>query len=96
MERGPPEDISDERCSELPHKRSKFAKQRRFISRLVSRNAHRDREKAESVNLMHPEDIATTVKIRFGNVNWSLIFGITKGEVLSESRGSGSLQQTPR
>lgn len=74
-------------------RRSPRARMRRFISRLLSRHAHRDFRKAESVNILGEDIIAREVKQRFGAVDWSLIFNITRGEVLSDSRGEGSLQK---
>lgn len=66
---------------------------RRFISRLISREAERDRRKAESINTMSVDAIALAVRDRFGTVDWRLFDDVLKGEILSDSRGEGSLQQ---
>ncbi len=68
-------------------------KMRRFISRFISTNAHKDRKKVESVNILNHSEIARAVRARFGTVYWMLIEDILKGEVLSDSRDQGSLQQ---
>ncbi|MFQ6053339.1 MAG: hypothetical protein ACE5OO_03805 [Candidatus Bathyarchaeia archaeon] len=66
---------------------------RRFISRLVSKAAHRDREKSESVNILETEELARAMRARFRTVDWRLVNDLVRGEVLSDSRGEGSLQQ---
>lgn len=66
---------------------------RRYISRIISRQAHRDLTKSESINILNPDTIAEAVKNKFGWADWSLIFHILRGEVLSDSRGEGSLQR---
>lgn len=66
---------------------------RRFISRHISRNAHKDRGRAESVNILGHSEIARAVRAKFGTVDWQLIHDILKGEVISDSRGTGSLQK---
>ena len=77
----------------MPHRRSERAKQRRYVNRLVSVNAHRDRTRAEAVNTLSPREILRAVSDRFGFADLSLTHLFTRGEVLSDGRGQGSLQQ---
>ena len=70
-------------------RRSIRAKMRRFISRLLSREAERDRRKAESINVLDIRDIARAVRRRFGTVDWRIFDEVVKGEILSDSRGEG-------
>ena len=72
--------------------RSIKAEMRRFISRLLSKEAYRDLRRAESVNLLDRPDIAREVRTKFGTVDWALFEDILRGEVISDSRGQGSLQ----
>lgn len=74
-------------------RRSRRAQIRRFISRVLSKEAHRDRVKSESVNTLLDMQVATAVQKRFGFVDWRLVQDIDKGEILSDPRGEGSLQQ---
>jgi len=76
-------------------RRSVRAKMRRFISRLLSREAHRDRVKSESINTLGEMEIAYAVQKRFHHIDWGLIHQVHRGEVLSDSRGEGSLQKAP-
>jgi len=74
-------------------RRSIHAQQRRYVNRLVSINAHRDRQRAESVNQLTPRQILHAVAERFGFADLNLTHLFTRGEVLSDDRGRGSLQQ---
>lgn len=78
----------------MAHKRSKKAQRRRWVSRLISYNAHRDDEnKQESINTLTPRKIRKACLNVFGRIDEDIIRHIHQGEVLTDSRGNGSLQQ---
>lgn len=75
-------------------KRSKLAKMRRGLSRHVSRCAHRDTEQPrEAVNLVTQGQAYVFLEDRFGYAPLGLVHLFERGEVLSDSRGRGSLQR---
>ena len=67
--------------------------QRRFINSIVSRNTHRDVRLDESVNTLTPRQLENSLLDRFGEVRTGLHLQFQKGEVTSDSRGTGSLQK---
>jgi hypothetical protein len=75
----------------MRHKRSDLSQQRRFIKRLIMQCAFQDRQRSETVNIISREDIAASASQAFDYV----LPGLTnyeQGEVLADSRGTGSLQ----
>jgi hypothetical protein len=75
----------------MRHKRSDLSQQRRFIKRLIMQCAFQDRQRSETVNILSREAIATSAGQAFDYV----LSGLTNyelGEVLADSRGTGSLQ----
>lgn len=81
----------------MPHKRSREARIRRATARIVSKNSHRDRRKSESVNTLTPgqvlhELINNLTKYRITELlEHSEMFD--RGEVIADSRGTGSQQK---
>jgi hypothetical protein len=76
----------------MRHKRSEISEQKRFIKRLVFQCAFQDQQRCETVNILSREAIASSVSETFDYV----LFGLAdyeRGEVLTDSRGNGSLQQ---
>lgn len=62
-----------------------------FSRQLVGKESHHDSRKKEVVNVLMPEEVWAAVKAEFGFV----VTGLTwreQGEVMVDSRGSGSLQ----
>jgi hypothetical protein len=80
----------------MAHKRSPEALQRRLERKeakiLVMKNAFMDREKSEMVNLLSGKQINGLLLETFGSLQ-TVDSGYEKGEVLTNSRGSGSLQR---
>ena len=74
-------------------RRSPDAQQRRYINRLVSLNSHRDNRIDESINILTPEQLESSLLDKFGAVRTGLHLQFTKGEVTADSRGNGSLQR---
>lgn len=74
-------------------RRSKEARQRRFVNQLVRKNSHEDLRKKEAINVLDQREIRIALNTKFGyaHVGVSQIF--EKGEVLSDGRGEGSLQK---
>lgn len=72
--------------------RSSYAEQRRFVARLVSRNAYRDLVLSESVNVLTTPEIERVVASEFRIPNLGAILLFTDGEVIADSRGAGSQQ----
>jgi len=81
----------------MPHKRSREARIRRTTARIVSQNAHRDRRKSESVNVLTSGQVLKELidklpKHRITDLlEHSDMFD--RGEVISDSRGEGSQQK---
>ncbi len=76
-----------------PERRRPEAIQRRFINKLVSRNTYRDVRLDESINTLTQRQIEDSLYDKFGEVRTGLYLQFTKGEVTSDSRGTGSLQK---
>jgi len=75
----------------MRHKRSEASKQKRFIKRLVLQCAFQDKQRSETINILSPKSIAFSANQAFDYV----LSGLTNyevGEVLADSRGTGSLQ----
>ena len=73
--------------------RSLASIQRRYISRLISQQAYRDTRLAESINTLTHRQIETSLLDKYGAVATPYHLRHTRGEVISDSRGEGSLQQ---
>lgn len=66
----------------------------RALSHHVSRNAYRDRKQPkETVNLITSGQAYVFLEDTFGYAPLGLVHVFERGEVLSDSRGTGSLQQ---
>ena len=63
------------------------------MRRLVRRKSFQDKRLAESVNVLDPFEIAGAVSVRFGSVWLGATDEFTRGEILSDGRGEGALQQ---
>ena len=70
-----------------------LSRQRRFVNHLVSKKAHVDRQKAESINVLGPSQLWDALFHKFQNVNPLAFQHVEKAEITSDSRGEGSLQQ---
>ena len=75
------------------HRRSQDAIQRRYVNRLVSQCSHRDIRLDESINTLTPRQLEYSLIDKFGDVRTGLHLQFERGEVVSDSRGEGSLQQ---
>ena len=75
----------------MRHKRSEASQQRRFIKRLVLQCAFQDPQRSETVNILSSEAIASPASQAFDYVLPRLT-NCEVGEVLADSRGTGSLQ----
>lgn len=82
----------------MAHKRSPEALQRGLERKeakiLVMKNAFMDREKGEMVNLLSGEQINGLLLETFGSL-LTVDSRYEKGEVLTDNRARGSLQQIP-
>ena len=85
----------------MPHKRSLEAEQRRNqrslekqeAKKLVLKSAFLDRERGETVNLLSSAQVNTLLLETFQGSLLTVDSRYEKGEVLTDSRGSGSLQR---
>lgn len=75
----------------MRHKRSEKSQQRRYIRQLVMECAFQDRQRSETVNILSREFIDASASQRFDCV-LSGLANYEGGEVLADSRGTGSLQ----
>ena len=74
-------------------RRSPEARQRRYINRIVSQNSHRDIGLDESINMLTESQLESCLIDKFGDVRTGLHLQFSRGEIISDSRGQGSLQQ---
>ena len=74
-------------------RRSKEARQRRYVNSLVRKTCHEDLDKKEAVNVLDQRQIRTALNTKFGYAHVGVSQLFEKGEVLSDSRGTGSLQK---
>ena len=74
-------------------RRSTHANYRREADRIVSQAALRDPELNEAVNRLQAHEISNIMQRRIGSVDVDAIIRFNVGEVLKDSRGSGTLQR---
>ena len=84
----------------MPHKRSREAQRRRLFeaqvraaAHIVSKESHRDRERAESVNLLEPRQVLAALREQFESVFVGAVQNWERGEVISDSLGRGTQQR---
>jgi predicted O-methyltransferase YrrM len=75
----------------MVHKTSVEAEQRRFARKTLQRNAFQDRIACETVNLLTRQELSNVLAASFDFVLPSAT-EVDRGEVLSDSRGRGTLQ----
>lgn len=80
----------------MTRKRSEYARQRKYVSRLVSKNSHRDYRKSESVNILTEADLYDALTEEFGVPHPAVIQSYNRGEIISDSRGQGSHDKQPK
>ena len=81
----------------MPHKRglrSYEARQARYRKHLAVQNSRRDQRQAETVCLTTKEEILDKLRKVFGD-GLNVSFEFVRGEILTSSRGDGSLQRLP-
>lgn len=80
-------------------RRSREAHIRRTAARIVSTNAHRDRDKMESVNILTPGLVLKALIDKLPKQRVSDLLKhkdmFTKGEIIADARGEGSQQGVP-
>ena len=74
-------------------RRSEIARQRRWVRRHVRLKSFQDRRLAESVNLLGGSDVRAVINDRFDSVWVGATDEFTRGEILSNGRGEGTLQK---
>ena len=77
----------------MPHRRSNYNIQRREAARIVSQAAVKDRAVRESINVLSSGRIAQILQSHFGTFDLRVINRYHLGEVLSNSKGTGTLQR---
>jgi len=77
----------------MPHRRTTYSIQRREAARIISQAAIRDPSIKESVNVLTSGRIAQILQTRFGTFDLRVINRYHLGEVLSDSKGTGTLQR---
>jgi len=77
----------------MPHRRSSYNIQRREAAHIVSQAAVKDPAVRESINILSSGRIAQILQNRFGTFDLQVINRYDIGEVLSDSKGRGTLQQ---
>lgn len=76
----------------LPHRRSVKAQQRRDARRIVLEASFRDRDLAETVNRVKPNELITELRKKYSTI-FVEVARVDPGEILIDSRGRGTLQQ---
>ena len=74
-------------------RRSKESRQRRYVNQLVRSKSVEDRDKQESINALNQRQIREELELIFGYAHVGVSQLFEKGEILSDGRGQGSLQQ---
>lgn len=77
----------------MPHKRSKFNAMCNSVRGFITSNAFVDYSKGESVNTLIESDIIRYLYGKYGYVDYRVVYRFTRGEVLSDSRGQGTMQR---
>ncbi len=80
----------------MVHKRSQYYRQRKYISRVVSKAAHRDNRKSESINVLTEADLYDALAEEFGVPHPAVIRSYDRGEIIADSRGQGSHDRLPK
>jgi len=70
-----------------------LSRQRRFVNHLVSKKAHVDHEKSESINILTTKLLWDALWTKFRQVHPLAYEHVDRGEVTSDGRGEGTLQQ---
>jgi len=73
-------------------RRSLAAQQRRYLNRVISRDAYRDSWMGESVNVYTAEQLLARLVGEFGVAVVPDVLKHERGEVVSDAYGRGSLQ----
>ena len=76
--------------------RTPYAEQRTLAEQIVGKNSHRDYEKDETINLLHPETIQRLVEQQLGTCDPRIAYKYTQAEVRVDSRGQGTFQLEPK
>lgn len=76
----------------MPRRRSDQARQRRAARRYVLETAYRDKRMAESICMVKAMDILSHLQQQFKGIGIAST-DFESGEVLTDNRGRGSLQQ---
>ena len=77
----------------MPHRRTNYSIQRRDAARIISQAAIRDPSIKESINILTNGRLAQILQNRFGTFDLRVINRYHLGEVLSDSKGTGTLQR---
>lgn len=75
-----------------PDHRSPASQQRRYISRIISKQAYRDTRLAESINTLTTNQIETILLDKYGSIRTGLHLQLAQGVVTSDARGEGAFQ----
>ena len=76
-----------------PRRRSEFRRQERWARRHVRLNSYQDKVLSESVNVLTQGDVQRALQTQFEAVWMGVPKMFVEGEILSNSKGTGSLQQ---
>ena len=66
---------------------------KRGIRGFIASNAYVDYGLGESINVLFEDDLVSYLHGKYGIVDYRVVYMFTRGEVLSDSRGKGSLQK---
>ncbi|HJW98433.1 MAG TPA: hypothetical protein VJ529_04820 [Candidatus Bathyarchaeia archaeon] len=83
--------MSSVRGDSIPHKRSKKSLQKRQIRNIILSNSIFDKTRCETVTIISKTDLLIALT---GRIKMSEVPNIERGEVLIDSKGKGTLQQT--
>jgi hypothetical protein len=83
--------LSSVRGDSIPHKRSRKSLQKRQIRSIILSNSIYDKTRCETVTIISKTDLLIALT---GQIKMSDVPNIERGEVLIDSKGKGTLQQT--
>jgi len=79
----------------MPHKRSLFSLQKKAAKRFLLNTAFNDPFRAEKICIVNRDTLIRFLQEQFDSVHMDAV-NFMRGEVLVDSRGTGSLQTTIR
>jgi len=85
--------VALEEIIEMPHRRSRGARTRRLLRRLIIHSAYYDPEKRELINTLDSRELLRLASKHSKKIHVGLITQFEQGEVLVDPYGRGTFQR---